>query len=432
MVSTRTIAIVAAVAMAAVGILAVYLFLELGDSNEQLAATRTTLADTQTTLADTTTTLQETTDTLQETDSALSEQVATNTALESTMAAAQRDNAILARRNDTLARDLLGAETEVVLLDSNLNQANQQLSTLQQEHDTLQEGHALLRGEHSALQQTHDGLQAQHQTLQEQAGTVEGLRTQAETLRLEISELEAMREPLVLDSNDLRTRGFKCTGSMEPVITCLDEVRWLADFDAVDIVVGSTISFDLDCDTGQVTSYWTAHRVMEIEVRDGVHHYWPKGDNNRKADGCWIPEQHVRGYVVEIYKGVVPENEELRDNVNRAKNSHRSMLASLDVAQGHVDDTSQVLDAARAIYNRLWAANCGDVPPESTCFLDEPAYSEVNLAHANYQTAYRSYRAAYNSYELTFAAYERVRDHYACWLRNAKESESPGHIPHAC
>ena len=85
-----------------------------------------------------------------------------------------------------------------------------------------------------------------------------------------------------------------------------------------------------------------------------------------------------------------------------------------------------------AVYDGLWAANCGDIPPESTCFLSEPAYSEVNLAHANYETAYRSYSAAYDSYELTFAAYERVRDHYACWLRNAKESEYPGHISHLC
>ena len=137
------------------------------------------------------------------------------------------------------------------------------------------------------------------------------------SLESEIGDLEGRRKPLILET----TRSwFACTGSMEPKITCLDEGTWLDNFRADDIVVGSTISFSTteECD---ISGERVAHRVTAVREVDGVYYYWPKGDNNRSADGCWIPEDKVNGYMIEIHKNVFADTStsELRDRYNQAR-----------------------------------------------------------------------------------------------------------------
>ena len=399
MLSGRTIAIVVAVVLAAVGILAAFLVLELGERSEQLAASQSTLANTQTTL--------------QETDIALRSAVATNMALESTVAAAQRDNAILANRNERLARDLLGVEARVVLLDSALNQTTQQLSDLQQHHDTLQEGHAALReqngvlvAEHATLSETHSNLlvqnsrlEAEHRQLRERAGELE-------TLEQRIAELEEQLKPLILGENSITRDWFACTGSMEPVITCLDGAEWRSHFDPADIVVGTTIAFpEASCwpeDRAGSDSY-IAHRVTEMEVRNGEMHFWPKGDNNEEADGCWIAASEVWGFIVAIHRNVFPENAALREGVNSSKAAMRS--------------TRTAYRNARASYEALRVRFCGNRTWDN-CPLPDHQYNEAIAAWRIVKRAQDNYRAAL--------------DEYRCWRQNALDSEEPGHIPNLC
>ena len=114
---------------------------------------------------------------------------------------------------------------------------------------------------------------------------------------------------------------------------------------------------------------------MKIEIRDGKHYYWPKGDNNRKADGCWVPETNVRGYVTRIHRGVRPENAELRDHVNDARETYYDLLDQ----------------------------HCGPEAYLADCPSDAPL-SQISAAH----------------------------DLYYCWVQVARESEYPGHIPRTC
>ena len=96
-VSTRTVAVVAGIALVVVGILSTYLFLELGKSNDLLADARGILTETTTSLNDTRATLQET-------SSALGTQIANNNDLAQANAAFVDANAVLTGNlNDALS-----------------------------------------------------------------------------------------------------------------------------------------------------------------------------------------------------------------------------------------------------------------------------------------------------------------------------------------
>ena len=143
----------------------------------------------------------------------------------------------------------------------------------------------------------------------------DSLAAEVDDLNADIRLLEDLRRPLILDS---RRSQLSCTGSMEPKLTCLDEVTWLDNFRPSDIVVGTLISFTTteDCDGG--AGVGIAHRVMDIKVEDGIHYFWPAGDANDEPDGCWIPEGKVRAYMVDVEKGAHPQNADLRNKVNSA------------------------------------------------------------------------------------------------------------------
>ena len=143
----------------------------------------------------------------------------------------------------------------------------------------------------------------------------DSLAAEVDALNAEIRRLEDLRRPLILASNMSQ---LACTGSMEPKLTCLDEVTWLDNFKPSDIVVGTFIRFTTteDCKFGAGVTI--AHRVLDIKVEDGVHYFWPAGDANEEPDGCWIPEDNVRAYMVDVEKGAHPQNSELRNKVNSA------------------------------------------------------------------------------------------------------------------
>ena len=105
---------------------------------------------------------------------------------------------------------------------------------------------------------------------------------------------------------------------MEPVLTCLDEITYLTHFSARDITIGTIIAFaSPSCQGGR----GLLHRVMDIKVEGGIYYYWPKGDNNQEAHGCWVPHTDVKGYVVAIHQNARLANAELRTQVNQARQS---------------------------------------------------------------------------------------------------------------
>ncbi|MCY4623943.1 MAG: hypothetical protein OXC99_02945 [Chloroflexi bacterium] len=290
-----------------------------------------------------------------------------NTVLTADLTVATAHNKVLTANLDAardqnagLTVDLTGALARESDLQAALEASTEQASSLAEEK-------ALVEGNYAQLREEHSGLIAE-------VGTVESLKGQSHALRVEIAHLEEYRRPLILQPGDTYTTGFACTGSMEPLLTCLDSATWLSDFTPDDVVVGATITFPgARCwpgDTGH-----TAHRVIDVRTINGVREYLPKGDANDDAD-CWIPHSAVRDYIVEIHKNTRPANAELRDGVNTAKENYRQ----LRVRHGCSRSFSQ------------------------TCYASGTAYTQL----------VRAYRA------------------YQCWLSNARESRYPGHIPNPC
>ena len=260
-----------------------------------------------------------------------------------------------------------------------------------------------LDAQHTALTAQHYTLGRQHEELQRTAGTVDTLRGRAQDLRTEIQGLEERRRPLILALDNTPRSGFKCTGSMEPTVTCLDEATWLRDFRPEDVAVGALIAFNPGCGEDEPDHRWTSHRVAAIDVRDGVHYYWPVGDGNPEPDGCWIPESSVRGYMIELHRNARPENAALRDHVLGARTAYRAARDAFDVAK----------DAYLDIIERY----CGH-RGTATCYLDPGPYAEADAAFMTH-----------------LAAHERMldaRELWHCWLNSAGASQYPGHIPHTC
>ncbi len=204
------------------------------------------------------------------------------------------DIAALRASNDGLSATNRLIERDKSDLESKLGERNAQNSRLNQELEDI-------RNEQEALLQ--------------QLGTVEQLENKAAALRAEIVELEDRRKPLLLDTS---VRNFRCTGSMEPDVTCLDSATYLDNFRPEDIVVGTVIAFR-PVPSCRLSGPSISHRVIKIKVEKGIHYFWTKGDANARADGCWIPESNVGGYITQIHKNTWPQNASLRVHVNRAK-----------------------------------------------------------------------------------------------------------------
>ena len=379
---SRYFAIAAAVVLVAVGVLAVYLLLELGESNDQLAATRTTLASTQTNLDNTQGTLATTQTTLQETSVALDAQKEANTTL-------RAENAGLGAS----LVDALDANAEFAAANDGLKIENADLTqSLSEATDFAREtGLQLnsLKSTHEALTLRHNELILEHRTFSATVASLDELEAQAEKLREQIKELETLREPLILGEGDWYRTGFKCTGSMEPVITCLDEATWIHDFEPEAIVVGATIAYSPACweDRDDPEIRGVAHRVMNIEIRDGVHHYWTKGDNNPEADGCWIPYTDVRGYISEIHRNARPENAQLRQHVNDARADFVEARAALDAALA-------TLEEHRREYREIIDRYCGVGVLPHNCTLPDHQYNEAIASWRDLQFARWEYDIA--------------------------------------
>ena len=163
--------------------------------------------------------------------------------------------------------------------------------------------------------------------------------------------MEEQREPLI---PMLTTVPLACTGSMEPLITCLDTVTLLTNFHPEDIPVGAVISY-------QHNGWHILHRVTRIEVEwKGRRVFSAQGDNNPLRDEAFIFEDEIVGYVTAIQKNVRMENVDLRDRYNaalermRTASEHYRELLRRHCGGGGLADN--VCDTTDAIFREILEA----------------------------------------------------------------------------
>ena len=357
------------------------LYVELGQANSDL---RTTKADLQQTVTD----LEQTTAALETAKEANANLTREHTALQRVKE--EQDDALVAYEEQRKQLDgeltatrqsLAESYTEIEKGNVEIEKGNSEIRRLDSELAKANTTIIELDTSSQRLQQNYNELVAAN-------GTIDEIANEARRLRTEIAQLERERKPLILGRGTAERAGFLCTGSMEPKITCLDEATWLTDFDPADIVVGATIAYAPACwgDPDGV-----AHRVVDVVTRDGIHYFWTKGDANLEADGCWVPENDVEGYIVKIHKNVAMENAYLREQVNNARTAF--------------------LNAA-ALYAERYDTYCGSADP-STCST-------------------WLYRSQMNELAQLWDLRKRAYDHYNCWYTNAEEMEYDGHIAYSC
>ena len=179
---------------------------------------------------------------------------------------------------------------------------------LANERDDLTEQIALVTSQKEALVSDYEQARQELQTWKQAGETVEAIEQRGRELELVIKALERQREALTVVSSEVY---FYCTGSMEPIMTCLDTAVIMTNFKPEDVPVGAIISYYKP--PGKDEDSRIIHRVMKIRVdSDGAYHFWTQGDNVRRPDGYWVPETHLIGYVIGLKKNTyepVPEVE---------------------------------------------------------------------------------------------------------------------------
>ena len=228
----------------------------------------------------------------------------------------------LQEQSNQQARSIQTLEQEKTNLTAEVQELEGQNRSLDQQNDyqavtiqTLEQEKTKLTADVTELQGRNRQLSQQNDTLRNKSGSINQLNARIDSLRAEIRRLEDQRKPLLLQTG---RRNFTCTGSMEPKITCLDSATYLTNFLPQDIVVGTVISFDPPATCKVQSDRGVSHRVAKVKVERGNYYYWPKGDNNEAADGCWVSEKRVEGYIIELHKNTHTENAQLRNSVNSA------------------------------------------------------------------------------------------------------------------
>ena len=277
--------------------------------------------------------------------------------------------------NDQQAQGLADSQEENRLLEG----WNRQLAS---ELSDTESSLALLKSRVQSLQsveQRRDDVQAEISRLESQ---ISELEDRIVLLKADILLLKAARAPLSLNSWIV---DFSCTGSMEPKITCLDTATMLRNFRPEDIRVGTVISFKPTTSCG-IKSEGVLHRVVNIKIQNGIYYFWPKGDNSPKADGCWIPESNVAGYIIKLHKNTLPQNSQLRDRVN---------------------DAEAKMERAHHAYRSKYEQYCGilSFAYDLGCTLPRAQVEEIKSLKQAYLNAF---------------------DHFKCWLDAARNSKYPG------
>ena len=291
--------------------------------------------------------------------------------------AAAAMNETLASENASLKSDLQAATAENTQLVTKLGSEAEDLRRL--------------RGQYGALLDTVGSLEAAEAAVATLETQRDALHSDIQELRSDIQELREERAPLVLQSDVIN---FKCTGSMEPALTCLDTATMLENFAPADILIGTIIDFaPVEACGGDAAA--VVHRVLDIKVEGGVHYYWPKGDANDADDECWIPEDNVNGYVIAVQKNAQPANSNLRDAVSDSTEDLKSAEAARD--------------AAFKTYYDIYDIWCSGVEEGETCSLPSIQFAEVHRLWARYESQYERYVDAFTSWQCWYGAADSAR-----------------------
>lgn len=267
---------------------------------------------------------------------------------------------------------------------------------------------------------------------------------------------------------------FKCTGSMEPTISCEDQAYGAAPPVPEEIAVGDIISFDSpgDCLDGSIV-----HRVVTVEVVDGAYSYQTQGDASDEPDACLVPYAAIDFLVVSILSGAEddPRKTKLRERVNSA-------AAALDAAESVYDaardkagrlatDADEAIvdvikwreetEAAAAEYQRLvdennaaqarteealeyyeWTLTQVNYSQDAAydAYAEahaewvtannalDPAFAAWEQAHAEWQKAFDKWEPLYNAWEQAYdqatqlyADYEAALATWECWVGHARD-----------
>ena len=410
-VTKRTIMVAAAVVAVLVAAGGGWLYSELDSTRSSLRETEAhlrlesaTLTTTRGDLSATVVQLNDTLATLGQTRTDLGAERLTRDRL-------QEDKTVLVAEKASLTRFLQDANTEIATLEASNTTLRVDLDVAVGRKEQLTSALAVEVTEHTETIAALFSLEVEHEELTETASHLIALYGDVEALEREIGSLQEQRRPLLLktERNELA-----CTGSMEPKLTCLDEVTILRNYAPRDVAVGTIVVYQGEQECVAWVNFGYAfgspirsctqyqrpqilHRVVEI----GATSYLMKGDANREADG-WIAVEDVLGYVIQVHRNVHPENATLRDAMIAAE-------AELDIAE-------QRLDVAQAAWDAQVDSYCG-VGNECQVYYygaSDPIY-----------IVWQEYRRVYSLYSQAFDTYE-------CWYENAEDSEYPGHIPHSC
>ena len=233
---------------------------------------------------------------------------------------ASRDESIATLEDEvsTLNQSLADRRTEIANLQNLNEQAQAEITSNLEEIQSLETDNESLSVKLETSQETNANLDRQLTRISNslrlannKIASLEALEGEygetIRTLREEISVLEDAREALILRQVET---DFACTGSMEPVITCLDVGVWNRNWTEDDLVIGAVVSYK-DKDGGH-----TAHRI--IDKKPG--YILTKGDNGlytSQNDG-WIAIDKVNYYLIDLIKNVNTHNADLRSEVNEA------------------------------------------------------------------------------------------------------------------
>ena len=304
----------------------------------------------------------------------------TNTGLTDDLAAATARNDELSVTNTGLTDDLAAATARNDELSAINVATASRIQVLDEELKSMGE----VDGKLTAVNVKYNNLVRVTGGLADTTAQLSVLEAEAEQLRDDIKQLQEDRKPLLVDTH---IDGLRCTGSMEPTLTCLDTITLLSNFYAADITVGTIIVFESDPVCFELDS--TIHRVVDIKTVSGRLHFQTKGDNVPYVDKCWVPAENVEGYVVAVQKNTRPQNERLRSIVN--------------VSHGEMVTAEASLEAARTKYDAAAQKYCMGSGP---CLVGPTELPEMKRLYAEYFSLYNSY--------------SRALEYYQCWLKSAR------------
>ena len=331
---------------------------DLASTKMELSSTRQDLTTTKEDLSTASSSLEQTRRDLTSTQQNLSTTQASLESTRSNLSSTRGDLTETQRDLETTKRDLSSTQGDLASTREDLSATQEDLSSTQ---SSLASTRSLLTSTSRELASTRADLSETNTTLStvrtdldmimETYGNIDTLNDRVSSLERDIEELEERRKPLILET---RRNWFACTGSMEPKITCLDEATWLVNPRPEDIVVGSTISFS-PTEECVISGERIAHRVTAVKEADGTYYYWPKGDNNRRADGCWIPDDKVNGYIIEMHKDVFADTStsELRDRYNKARKEYDDFCRRNTVTPGRCVLYESNFYRARALGDKI-------------------------------------------------------------------------------